>query len=211
MLAKMNQKGIRQWTFFLIISVIGLCWCAAVHADKIKGGDSPQAVFKAARAAGADKDFNALAKLTALSERPMLAFGTDMGVGMFVEFYEGENAEALRKEYQEIQNRYGIKTESEDEGEKLHISQDTSQEVIDAHMRKRAEKLYGNVDVVKYVPELMGIVIKMPEMAEQSFVPQEELSNLKIDGDNARGKAGDKNIAFIREGDRWYLTADIMN
>ena len=78
-------------------------------------------------------------------------------------------------------------------------------------MRKRAKKLYGHVDAVKYVPELMGIVINMPELAEQSFFPQEELSDLKIDGDHATGKAGEKSISFIREGDRWYLTADVMD
>jgi hypothetical protein len=211
MLAKMNQMGIRQWTFFLTISLLGLCWCTAVIAGETKGADSPQAVFKTAQAAGADKDFNILAKLTAPSEHPMLAFGTDMGVGMFVGFYEGENADALGKKYQEIQDRYGIKDENEDEGEKLQINQDTPQEVIDEHMRKRAEKLYGNVDAVKYVPELMGIVLNMPEMAEQSFFPQDGLSDLKVDGDKATGTAGDKNVAFIREGGRWYLTADIMN
>ena len=141
----------------------------------------------------------------------MLAFGTDMAVGMFVEFYEGEKAVELNKKYQEIQKKYSIKTEDEDDSEKLHITQDTPQEVIDAHIRKRAEKLYGNVDVVKYVPALMGLIINMPEMAEQSFFPQEKLTDLKIDGDKATGKAGEKSITFIREDDRWYLTADVMD
>ena len=78
-------------------------------------------------------------------------------------------------------------------------------------MRKRAKKLYGHVDAVKYVPDLMEIVLNMPEMADQSFFPQEKLTDLKIDGDHATGKAGEKIISFIREGDRWYLTADVMN
>ena len=83
--------------------------------------------------------------------------------------------------------------------------------MIDEHLLKRAKKLYGHVDVEKYVPELMGILINMPEMAEQSFFPQEKLSDLKIDGDKATGKAGEKSISFIREGGRWYLTADFMD
>jgi len=210
MLEKMNQKCSKQWILILIISILGL-WFIPVLGGEPEGGDSPQAVFKAAQEAGAKKDFSTLTKLVAPTERAMLAFGTDMAVGMFVEFYEGEKAAELIKKYQKIQKKYGIKTKDEDDSEKLKITQDTPQEVIDAHMRKRAEKLYGHVDAVKYVPDLMGIILKMPEMAEESFFPQEKLSDLNIEGDRATGKAGEKSISFIREGDRWYLTADVMN
>ena len=210
MIEKANQKCFRQWTCFLIFSMLGLCF-ATVLVGETGGGDSPQAVFKAAQEAGAKKDFGALAKLVAPTEHAMLAFGTDMGVGMFIEFYEGEKAEDLKKKYEEIQKKYKIKTEEEDEGEKLQITGETSQEVIDAHIRERAEKLYGHVDAVKYVPDLMGLLINMPEMAEQAFFPYESLSDLKIDGDHATGKAGEKVISFIREGGRWYLTADVMD
>jgi len=207
---KMKQKLIEEWTPFLIFSILCL-WSKPVLAAETEGGDSPQAVFIAAQAAGAKKDFSTLAKLIAPSERPMLAFGTDMAVSMFVEFYEGEKSAALKKEYQEIQNKYGVKTNKEDEGEKLQITNETPQEVIDAHMHKRAKELYGHVDAVKYVPELMGIVISMPEMADESFIPQEKLADVKIDGDRATGKAGEETIYFIREGGRWYLTADVMD
>jgi hypothetical protein len=210
MLKNWVQKRFLKCTAFLIFSLLFLLF-STVFAGDLGGGDSPQAVFKAAQAAGAERDFAVLTSLVAPSEQAMLAFGTDMAVGMFVEFYEGEKAEALKKKYQEIQDKYEIKTENEDEGEKLQITQDTPQEVIDAHMRKRATKLYGQVDAVKYVPDLMGIILNMPEMAEQSFFPQEELSELKIEGDLASGKAGDKEITFIREDDRWYLAADVMN
>jgi len=207
---KGNQKCIGLWTLFLILSM--LCfWVAPALAGETEGCDSPQAVFKAAQAAGAKKDFNTLAELVAPTERAMLAFGTDIAVGMFVEFYEGEKAAELKKKYQEIQKKYKIKTEDEDEGEKLHVTQETPQEVIDAHMRNRAEKLYGHVDAVRYVPDLMGILISLPEMAAQTFFPREELSDLQIDGDHATGKAGEKSVSFIREGGRWYLTADVMN
>lgn len=210
MTEKRNQKSASQW-MFLPVLILLILWIAPVFAGETGGGDSPQAVFKAAQKAGANKDFAALAILIAPSELPMWAFGTDMGVGMFVEFYEGEKAAALKKEYQKIQNKYGIKTENEDESEKLHVTEDTPQEVIDAHIRKRAQKLYGDVDVGNYVPELMGIIVNMPEMAEQSFFPQDKLSDLKIDGERATAKAGEKDIIFLREGGRWYLTADVTN
>lgn len=206
---KMNQKRISQRTLFIIFSLLCLCF-TPVLAGETQGGDSPQAVFKAAQAAGAKKDFSTLVKLVAPSEQPMLAFGTDMAVGMFAEFYEGEKADELKKKYEEVQKKYKIKTGNEDEGEKLKITEETPQEVIDAHMRKRAKRLYGHVDAVKYVPDLMGIVVNMPEMADQSFFPQEALTDLKIDGDRATGKAGEKSISFIREGGHWYLTADVM-
>ncbi len=209
MFCKMNQKRNKQWRLALICSILSLCFTGVIAGEK--GGDSPDTVFKTAQEAGAKKDFNVLTKLVAPSEYAMLAFGTDMGVGMFIEFYEGEKAPELQKKYQEIQKRYGIKTGNEDEGEKLQINQDTPQEVIDAHMLKRAKKLYGHVDVAQYVPEIMALVIHMPEMAEQSFFPQEALTDLKIDEDKATGTAGDKALSFIREDGRWYLTADVMN
>ena len=208
MFEKTHPQCIRLWT--LVISILGL-WFTPVVAGEPNGGETPQAVFKTAQEAGANKDFGTLVKLTAPSERPMLALGTDMAVSMFVEFYEGEKAAEMMKKYQEIQNKYEIKTGNEDEGEKLKIDQGTSQEVIEEHMRKRAKKLYGHVDVAKYVPDLMGIMINMPEMAEESFIPQEELSDLKINGDQATGKAGEESITFVREDGRWFLTADVMD
>jgi hypothetical protein len=203
---KMIQLDMRRWMLFLLLSMLSLQSAAVV------AGDSPQAVFKAAQAAGARKDYGTLVKLVAPSERPLLAFGTAMGVGMFVEFYEGEKADELRKKYQKIQKKYHIiEANNEAEDEKLHITEETSQEVIDAHLRKRAQRLYGHVNAVEYVPDLMAIVINMPEMAEHSGFPQEELSNLQIDGDRATGNAGEKPISFVREGGRWYLTADVMD
>lgn len=196
---------VKKWTPVLLCTVLG-AGTALVYA-----GDTPQAVFKAAQEAGAKKDFHALAKLVAPSERPMFAFGTDMAVGMFVEFYEGEKAEDLKNKYRKIQKKYKMKTEEEDDSEKLQITSETPQEVIDEHMLKRAKKLYGHVDVANYVPDLMAIVIDMPELAEQEFFPSEELTGLNVEGDRASGKAGEREIHFVREGGIWYLTADVMD
>ena len=210
MFKKLNQKCISLWTLILFFAMLWLR-LTPVLAEETKGCDSPQEVFKAAQKAGAKKDFSTLSKLVAPSEQPMLAFGTDMAVGMFVEFYEGEKAPKLQKTYQKIQQKYKIKSKDEDDSETLKITQNTPQEVIDAHMLKRAKKLYGHVDAANYVPDLMGIIVNMPEMADQTFVSQEKLADLKIDGDHATGTAGGKNIYFLREGGRWYLTAGIMD
>lgn len=210
MFDKKNPKKAGKWTILFLFSAL-IIWLMPVLAGEPEGGDTPQAVFEAAQKAGANKDLGALAKLVAPSERAMLAFGTDMGVGMFIEFYEGEKAPELKKKYQEIQQKYEIKTETEENEEPLQITSETPQEVIDAHMRERAKKLYGHVDVVSYVPELMAIMFSMPEMADQPVFPHKELSDLKIDGDQATGTADDKELKFIREDGRWYLTADIMD
>ena len=204
---ELNQKSRRYRILFLILAST-ILWISVLFAggnDK----DSLQTIFKAAQKAGAKRDFAALTELVAPSERPMMAFGSDFGVSMFVEFYEGPKAEELKKRYQEIQDKYEIKDEID--GEKLEITQDTPQEVIDAHMRKRAEKKYGHADLVKYIPELMTVVLDMPEMAEQAFFPQEELTDLKVEGDHASGKAGGKSITFIREDGRWFLSGNIMD
>ena len=204
---KLNQKYYTPWIFFLIFILTSLCF-SPIFAGENDDKDSIQAVFKAAQEAGVKKDFATLTKLVAPSERAMMAFSSDFGVSMFVEFYEGPKAEELKKRYQDIQDKYEIK--EEDDSEKLHITQDTPQEVIDAHVRKQAEKKYGTIDLVKYVPEIMAIIIDMPEMAEQTFFPQEELTELKVDGDHATGKAGENTISFVREDGNWYLTADVI-
>ncbi|KAA3658965.1 MAG: hypothetical protein DWQ10_10020, partial [Calditrichaeota bacterium] len=89
--------------------------------------------------------------------------------------------------------------------------QDTPQEVIDAHMRKRAENKFGHVDALKFVPEVMGLVANMPEMEGQTFIPQEKLTDLKVDGNRATGKVEGGSISFIKEGGRWYLSGEILN
>jgi hypothetical protein len=70
-----------------------------------------------------------------------------------------------------------LRKRDEDDGEKLHVTKDIPQEVIDAHIRKRANRLYGEVDAVKCVPDLMEIVVNMPEMADQSFFAKEKLGD----------------------------------
>ncbi len=202
------EKCGNRSVLLLVFSLFWL-WSPSVVSGETAGGDSPQAVFDLAQAAGAKKDFSTLARLVAKAERPMYAFVTDMAVGMFVEFYEGEKAAELKKKYQEIQKKHGVKEEVG--GEELKITNETPQDVIDAHIRKRAKAMYAEVDVVEYVPELMHIVTNMPEMSEQTFFPQEKLTDLKIDGDRATGMAGKKKISFIRDNDRWYLSADVMN
>lgn len=210
MAGKLIQPVLKQWISLVTFSLVSV-GSATLAADDAGGGDSPQAVFRAAQAAGAKKDYGALVRLVAPSERVLTAFGTDMGVGLFLEMYEGERAEELKKRYQAIQKKYGIAPDFEAGDEKLQITQDTPQEVIDAHVRKRAQRLYGHVDATEYVPDLMAIILGMPEMSEGPPFPQGEISDLRIEGDRATGKAGEKTISFIREGGQWYLTADIMN
>lgn len=204
----MNKKCSRHRVLCFTFVILAF-WFLAIFAGENKAGDSPQTVFKAAQEAGVNKDFATLTELVAPSQRPMMAFSSDFGVSMFVEFYEGPKAAELKKKYKAIQEKYKIKEEIE--GENLQITQDTPQDVINAHLRKRAEKKYGHADLAKYIPELMALVLDMPEMVEQAFFPQEKLMDLRINGDHATGKAGEKSISFIREDNRWYLTADFMD
>lgn len=210
----MSGNCVRSHQVRLAVSIAFLLlafWAAPGAAGGTGGAETPQAVFELAQAAGAKKDFSALTKLVAPSERPMLAFNTDMGVSFFVEFYEGEKAPELKKKYKEVQDKYGIGDKKKDGGEKLTVTNDTPKEVIEAHMRKRANRLFGDVDVVGLVPDLMALVLDLPEMAGQAFFPPEKLTDLKIEGERATGKAGKKKISFIREDNRWYLAADAVN
>jgi hypothetical protein len=194
----------------LVAACLPLALLALATADA-GDGDSPEAVFKAAQAASAKQDIAGMVRLTAPSERPMVALSSDMGVGMFVEFWEGEDSEAVKKRYADIQQKYGVDLEAEDEGEKFQIGPQTTEEEVDAHMRRRADKLYGKIDTVGYISEIMAIVLEMPEMAGRAMFPEGELGELKVEGDRATGTADGKEVRFMREDGHWYLTADAMD
>ena len=48
------------------------------------------------------------------------------------------------------------------------------------------------------------------DLSMLAHVPQEQLADLKIDGDKASAKAGDRELAFVKEGGRWYLTSEVI-
>jgi hypothetical protein len=172
------------------------------------GAETPEALVAAAQKAATAKDARAIVRLVAPSERAMLAFVTDMGVELMSEMWKGESASKLKASYGELKKKY--KVSDLPEGDTLELGPDTSQEEIDAHVRERAEKMYASTDVVAYVGDLMGLVMAMPEMADRHVVPPGALSDVKIEGDRATGKIGDRTLEFQREGGRWYLTAQLM-
>jgi hypothetical protein len=172
------------------------------------GAESPQAVLAAAQAAAAAKDAKAIVRLVAPSERVMLAFSTDMGVDMMSEMWEGDTAKKLRSGYVELKKKYQVPEPPE--GETLELGPDTSQEEIDAHIRKRAEAMYAKVDVVGYTAELMGLLLAMPEMADRPLVPPGSPADLKVEGDRATATIDGQPLQFLREGGRWYLSAHLL-
>jgi hypothetical protein len=172
------------------------------------GGDSPAAVYAAAQKAAAQKDVSGIVRLVAPSERAMLAFSTDMGVSMVAEMWKGESAEKVKTRYAELRKKY--KVPDDVEGEELQVGPDTPQAEIDVHIQKRAEKMFAGVDVVGYVGEIMALVLEMPEMAGRPLMPPEELADLKVEGDKARAKAGEREMSFVKEGGRWYLSSDVI-
>lgn len=173
-----------------------------------EGAESPEALLAAAQKAATAKDAKTIVRLVAPSERVMLAFTTDMGVEMMTEMWKGDSAKNLGASYAELKTKY--KVSGPPEGDTLELGPDTSQEEIDAHIRKRAEKMYAGVDIVGYVGELMGLVMAMPEMADRPLVPAGALSDVKIEGDRATGKVGDQTLQFVREGGRWFLSAQLL-
>jgi hypothetical protein len=172
------------------------------------GAATPEALFEAAQKASAAKDTAALVRLVAPSERVMLAFTADMGVDMMSEMWKGESAQNLKARYAETKKKYKIPDPPE--GETLELGPDTSQEKIEAHIRKRAEAMYAGVDAAGYAAELLGLVLTMPEMADRPIVPAGSLSDLTVEGDGATAKIGDQEVHFVREGGRWYLSGDLL-
>jgi hypothetical protein len=172
------------------------------------GGESPEAVFTAAQKAASAKDAKAIVRLVAPSERVMLAFSTDLGVDMMSEMWKGDTAKNLKTSYSELKKKY--KVPEPPEGDMLELGPDTSQEEIDQHIRKRAETMYAGVDLVGYVGDLMGLVLALPEMADRPLLPEGALSDLNVDGDKATAVIGEQPLQFVREGGRWYLSAQTL-
>lgn len=173
-----------------------------------EGGESPEAVVTAAQKAAGAKDAKAIVRLVAPSERAMLAFSTDLGVDMMSEMWKGDSAKNLKTSYSELKKKY--KVSEPPEGDTLDLGPDTSQEEIDQHIRRRAESMYQGVDLVGYVGDLMGLVLALPEMADRPLLPEGALSDLKVDGDKATATLGEQPLQFIREGGRWYLSAEAL-
>lgn len=170
------------------------------------GGDSPAEVLALAQAAVKAGEWGQFAALIAPSQRSMAAFEVSMGVDMMSEFWEGEDAEKLRARYEEIVDRYGVADPPEQE--QLAVTSDTSQEEIDAHMAKRAELWFGEIDQAAFIGELLEALTAMPEVIEQGPILAEgELTDLAIEGDAATGKLGERELRFVREDGRWYMSS----
>jgi hypothetical protein len=173
-----------------------------------EGGESPEAVLTAAQKAAGAKDAKAIVRLVAPSERAMLAFSTDLGVDMMSEMWKGDSAKSLKTSYSELKKKY--KVSEPPEGDALELGPDTSPEEIDQHIRKRAETMYAGVDIIGYVGDLMGLVLALPEMADRPLLPEGAPTDLKVDGDKATAMLGERTMQFVREGGRWYLSADAL-
>jgi hypothetical protein len=173
-----------------------------------EGGESPEAVLTAAQKAAGAKDAKAIVRLVAPSERAMLAFSTDLGVDMMSEMWKGDSAKNLKTSYSELKKKY--KVPEPPEGDTLELGPDTSPEEIDQHIRKRAETMYAGVDIIGYVGDLMGLVLALPEMADRPLLPEGAPTDLKVDGDKATAMLGGRTMQFVREGGRWYLSADAL-
>ena len=196
----------RTTTMLLALALLLLASALPVAAQD--GADSPAAVFAAAQKAAAAKDVAGIVRLVAPSERALLAFSTDIGVQMVAEMWKGEGAEKVKTRYAEIKKKY--KVPDDVEGEELQVGPDTPQAEIDAHVQKRAEKMYAGVDVVGYVGEIMSLILEMPEMADRPLMPQEPLTGLKVEGSKATAKAGERELQFLQEGGRWYLSSQVI-
>ena len=120
----------------------------------------------------------------------------------------GKQMQTLQPEIEKLKKKY--KVPEPPDGEELQIGPDTPQSEIDAHVQKRAEAMYAGVDVVGYVGEVMGLLLEMPEMADRPLMPQETLTGLEVKGDKATAKAGDRELSFVKEGGRWYLSSETL-
>ncbi|MGA7617620.1 MAG: hypothetical protein WBX15_20835 [Thermoanaerobaculia bacterium] len=168
-----------------------------------KGADSPEALLAAMQKAAENRDIDSLVRMVAPSEMPLLALQTDIGADMVADPSGDEHVKTLAKKIEKLRKKYGVVNKPDPHP--MVVDSSTTQAELDAHMRKRAQDLYGNIDVTGYVAELTSLILSLPQLANQPFMPLGKAGKIQVDGDHASVKVGDEEVKMLRENGRWYL------
>jgi hypothetical protein len=167
----------------------------------IGGGTSPQDVFDRARIAAGEENVAGLLRLLAPDAQAELCLMMYVGTRMMIAMSEGQNA---ARELRAIMQKHGAR------------EPDPSSPAPDFNDREArraaARELFTGVDFPGFFEDLQKLAEKLGStgggMRLQKNSIGGQLTDLRIDGDHATGRVGDRVHAFVRVDGRWYVELD---
>ncbi|MFQ5989665.1 MAG: LysM peptidoglycan-binding domain-containing protein [Candidatus Methylomirabilales bacterium] len=172
------------------------------------GGDSPQDVWRRARAAVRRKDPHAFFRLFPPDDRALMGFtmvqGANIGISMKAAM-QGGDASAAQRELDALLKKHGVKELPKgappvNPGDKDAVT-------------RAAREMFDGVDVVALIDDLIALMDKLGfEGGGWNFTQtgnvDAELANLKIEGNRATATLDGKPGKFVKLNGRWYIQPD---
>jgi hypothetical protein len=179
----------------LLVAVAVFLLVASFAVAGEEGAASPTEVAQKLQAASKTQDMSVIAPLVHPDDRAKLAFGLTLGAAMAAGF--SDDSETATKEFDALTKKHGVK-----DAEPAGTPPENEEEFAMA-----ARKMFKDVDLLAYIPELFAFLskhMKDKEMKEGPFGTG-KIENLKIEGDVATATDGDEKVEFGRVGDRWFI------
>jgi len=186
--------------FVVLLSVLLPHAPAEPEETAIAGSATPQEVFEKALEANRQRDQQALVVLVAPSERGMVVLDLfDIAAGMCTQ-NPGE-----AKDLCELLQRHGLEAAMAESAEAQEAEFELDFDERMAHQMERASTTFAEVNVPLFAGELMSAFVALGAPDDDELFTYERLDSVEVDGDQAVGREGEREIKFLREGGRWYL------
>lgn len=165
------------------------------------GGDSPQDAFNKIKNGFQSGNYDAALRCVDPDSHDQMLFGTMLVVGFATMGKEGADAEVKG-----ILQKHGVKTDKDNEDEKIDLSDEGA-------MKKAMAKTFKDVkDKPALFHELMKVAEKYTKQTNALVPENAELKDVKIEGDTATGtissEKGDNEAKFVKKDGRWYAKFD---
>jgi len=167
-----------------------------------EGGSSPADVFSRAKASVESKDWAGMMDCVAPDDRPLLSFGLVVAGSVIVGMSSmtgGEKDGAMKTDYEAVLKKHDIDPSNTDMP-KLEPSDKDG-------MRRAAGEMMKGIDHKAFFVDMMRFLSEHGEGDGVSAAGKlkGDLSDVEIDGDRATGRAGGKDLTFVKVDGRWYL------
>ncbi len=175
------------------------------------GGDSPQDVFRRAKAAVEQGDPRMVFRLLPPDTLAVMGFtvvqGAKLGIDMKAAMEGGDKVQA-QKELDSVLKKHGVKDLPKDAPP---FDLNDEEAVLAA-----AREMFEGVDVIALMDDMQALMRRFGfggggwKFTEIPDVDA-ELTNIEIQGDRATGTVGDEPVTFVKVNGRWYVEADGKN
>ena len=191
-----------------VVLVTLTCFASGLASTEL-GGSSPEEVFNRMRTAASEADYESMAGCISPEGRAGISVMMFLAAGMSAAFSQmGEEMAAEMAEAADAeppQNAQGEDLTAKLEA--LLARHGLDQAALEAAGPASGE-LPEQVESPEFFADIMTFVDEIPGedgAAEQFQIPEGELTDVTIEGNQATAKLGDTPIEFVRIDGRWYL------